>query len=42
MNQGTKWALMVQKNRHRKSHAWAPLSSAETTGNTHAKLKTGK
>jgi hypothetical protein len=26
MNQGTRWALLVQKNRHRKSHAWAPLN----------------
>jgi hypothetical protein len=26
MNQGTRWALLMQKNNHRKSHAWAPLS----------------
>jgi hypothetical protein len=26
MNQGTKWALLMQKKRRRKSHAWAPLS----------------
>jgi hypothetical protein len=28
MNQGTKWVLLMQKNRRRKSHAWAwaPLS----------------
>jgi hypothetical protein len=26
MNQGTRWVLLMQKNRHRKSHAWAPLS----------------
>jgi hypothetical protein len=25
MNQGTKWVLLMQKNRRRKSHAWAPL-----------------
>ncbi len=25
MNQGTIWALLMQKKRHRKSHAWAPL-----------------
>ncbi len=27
MNQGTKWALLMQKNRHRKAHAWAPLKA---------------
>jgi hypothetical protein len=26
MNQRTKWALLMQKKRHKKSHAWAPLS----------------
>ncbi len=26
MNQGTRWVLLMQKNRRRKSHAWAPLS----------------
>ncbi len=26
MNQGTIWVLLMQKNRRRKSHAWAPLS----------------
>jgi hypothetical protein len=26
MNQGTRWVLLMQKNRLRKSHAWAPLS----------------
>ncbi len=26
MNQGTKWVLLMQKNRRRKSHAWAPLT----------------
>jgi hypothetical protein len=25
MNQGTRWALLMQKNHHQKSHAWAPL-----------------
>jgi hypothetical protein len=25
MNPGTKWVLLMQKNRRRKSHAWAPL-----------------
>ncbi len=25
MNQGTRWVLLMQKNRRRKSHAWAPL-----------------
>jgi hypothetical protein len=25
MNQGTRWVLLMQKIRHRKSHAWAPL-----------------
>ncbi len=25
MNQGTRWVLLLQKNRRRKSHAWAPL-----------------
>jgi hypothetical protein len=25
MNQGTRWALLMQKNHRRKSHAWAPL-----------------
>ncbi len=24
---GTKWVLLMQKNRRRKSHAWAPLSN---------------
>jgi hypothetical protein len=24
--QGTRWVLLMQKNRHGKSHAWAPLS----------------
>jgi hypothetical protein len=27
MNQGTKWVLLMQKNRRRKCHAWAPLNS---------------
>ncbi len=27
MNHGTIWALLMQKKRHRLSHAWAPLSS---------------
>jgi hypothetical protein len=27
MNQGTRRILLMQKIRHRKSHAWAPLSS---------------
>jgi hypothetical protein len=26
MNQGTRWVLLMQKNCHRKSHAWAPLT----------------
>jgi hypothetical protein len=26
MNQGTRWVHLMQKNRHQKSHAWAPLS----------------
>jgi hypothetical protein len=26
MNQGTRWVLLMQKNRQRKSHAWAPLN----------------
>ncbi len=26
MNQGTRWVLLMQKKRHRKSHAWAPLN----------------
>ncbi len=26
MSQGTRWVLLMQKNRHRKSHAWAPLN----------------
>ncbi len=25
MNQGKRWVLLMQKNRRRKSHAWAPL-----------------
>ncbi len=25
MNQGAIWARLMQKIRHRKSHAWAPL-----------------
>ncbi len=25
MNQGTRWVLLMQKDRHQKSHAWAPL-----------------
>jgi hypothetical protein len=25
MNQGTRWVLLMQKNRHQKYHAWAPL-----------------
>ncbi len=25
MDQGTRWVLLMQKNRRRKSHAWAPL-----------------
>jgi hypothetical protein len=25
MNQGTRWVILMQKNRHQKSHAWAPL-----------------
>jgi hypothetical protein len=29
MNQGTRWVLLMQKNRRRKSHAWAPLRSKE-------------
>jgi hypothetical protein len=28
MNQGTKWVLLMQKNRRRKSHAWATLRAA--------------
>ncbi len=28
MYQGAKWILLKQKKRSRKSHAWAPLSSA--------------
>jgi hypothetical protein len=31
MNQGTRWVLLKQKNRHRKSHAWAPLSLRHVT-----------
>jgi hypothetical protein len=27
MNQGTKWVLLMQKNRRQKSHAWAPFVS---------------
>jgi hypothetical protein len=27
MNQGTRSVLLMQKNHHRKSHAWAPLRS---------------
>jgi hypothetical protein len=29
MNQGNRWVLFIQKIRHRKSHAWAPLSKIE-------------
>jgi hypothetical protein len=29
MNQGTRWVLLMQKNRRRKSHAWAPLKEEE-------------
>jgi hypothetical protein len=25
MNQGTRWALLMQRKRHQKSYAWAPL-----------------
>jgi hypothetical protein len=28
MNQGTRWVLLLKKNRRRKSHAWAPLRVA--------------
>ncbi len=28
MNQGTGWVLLMKQNRHRKSHAWAPLKNS--------------
>jgi hypothetical protein len=31
MNQGIRWVLLMQKNRHRKSHAWAPLGTVSVS-----------
>jgi hypothetical protein len=42
MNQGTRWVLLMPKNRHQKSHAWAPIISLKKLFEVHDDKLTNK